>query len=144
MDIPNVELASGQLKAMPEASVMPSAYVYAFSPISGAIAKIIGSTIKIAVELDMNSLTTCTNKTKMQKMTNGEREAPTRVLNAPAIYSVPPAVSSALASPKHPPNRPTMFQLMDITAFFWEMHPVIMHNSAATVLVIANGIHSVM
>ena len=58
MDMPNVELASGQLRATPDANVMPNAKVYGFKCSCGAIDNTIGRTIRIAVELDMNSLTT--------------------------------------------------------------------------------------
>ena len=54
MDIPNVELAKGQLKATPDANVMPSAKLYVLSPNSGAIVIIIGRTIIMAVELEIN------------------------------------------------------------------------------------------
>ena len=58
MDIPSVELARGQLNATPDAIVMPNAKLYVLSPMSGAIAKTIGNTIRIAVEFEIISLVT--------------------------------------------------------------------------------------
>ena len=111
IDIPRVELARGLLSATPDAIVIPSANAYVLSPISGAILRMIGNTISIAVEFEINSLVNCTRNTRIQKRRNGLTESPTITLNPLLIRSVPPAASRALASPRHPASLPTIFQL---------------------------------
>lgn len=118
IDIPNVELANGHDRAIPDAIVIPRTNGKAFKPRSGAIAITIGTTIKIAVELEINILVIWVNKTRIQNNINGLIDSPIIAWNPLAISFIPPAASSAFAIPKHPAKRPTIFQLTENTAFF--------------------------
>ena len=98
-----------------------------------------GRTIRIAVELEINWLVTCTRRTRMANRTMGGSASPTMAENPFAMSLVPPAASSALAIPRQPARRPTMFQLTDRIACFCVMQPVTMQRRAAVVLVMAWG-----